>query len=324
LVLFAALVACVAAVPLKHLTSTDDEDALFETFKRQYGKTYNDQHDEQFRKQVFIQNLQMIREHNEAAQHSYTLAMNKFGDLTFDEFHTKYTGYRGVRNQYIRSQNYADLSDVKVADSVDWVAAGAVTGVKDQGQCGSCWAFSSTGSLEGAWFVAKGQLISLSEQELMDCSKSEGNGSCEGGWMDSAFEYVIQNKGICTEASYPYLMQDESTCNTCTNVVSISSYSDVAQTEADLLAAVNKQPVSVAIEADQQAFQFYSSGVLTGTCGQSLDHGVLVVGYGTLDGTDYWKVKNSWGTTWGMNGYVLIERGIDQCGIHNAASFPVV
>jgi cathepsin L len=301
-----------------------EEDALFQTIKRQYGKAYFDQHDEEFRKNIFVQNLQKIRAHNDAGEHTYTLAMNEFGDMTFEEFHAKHTGFKGVRHQYLRSRNIADLSHVQVTDSIDWSAKGAVTPIKNQGQCGSCWAFSTTGAIEGAWFVAKGQLVNLSEQQLMDCSKSEGNDSCEGGLMDYAFEFVISNKGICSEASYPYKEADENTCQTCTPVATISKYSDVSQSEDALKAAVTQQPVSVAIEADQEAFQFYSSGVLTGTCGQQLDHGVLAVGFGTLSGTDYWKVKNSWGTSWGMSGYVLIERGTDECGIHNAASFPTV
>jgi len=332
LIVLSVLLAAVCAVPLVQRQSIDaEQDVLFSQWKSQNGKFYFDEHDETYRKTVFVANLQTIRSHNiafAAGEQTYTLAMNEFGDMTFEEFHSKYTGFLGLRNRFIRSQNVAQLPTVAAPTSVDWQAAGAVTDVKNQGQCGSCWAFSTTGSTEGAWFISKGQLVSLSEQQLMDCSKGEGNMSCEGGLMDYAFEYIIKNKGICTEASYPYQAVDRNSCNSCTNVVSISSYTDVQQTEAALMAAVVQQPVSVAIEADQTAFQFYSSGVLTGSCGTNLDHGVLAVGYGTLSGTDYWKVKNSWGGSWGMSGYVLIQRGKaqagGQCGILLASSYPTI
>jgi len=332
LIVASLLIVAVCAIPSIQLRKlSNEEDSLFERYKQQYAKYYFDATDETYRKGVFAANLETIRQHNveaAAGEHSYTLAMNQFGDMTFEEFHTKYTGFLGLRNRFARSQNVADLSSVAPAADVDWTTKGAVTPVKDQGQCGSCWAFSTTGSTEGAWFIKKGQLLSLSEQQLMDCSKSEGNNSCEGGLMDYAFEWIIKNKGICSEASYPYKAVDQSSCQSCPIVATISSYSDVAQTEAALQAAVTQQPVSVAIEADQSAFQFYSSGVLTGTCGTNLDHGVLAVGYGTLGGVDYWKVKNSWGGSWGMTGYVLLQRGKaqsgGQCGILLASSYPTI
>jgi cathepsin L len=323
---FAIVLVGTSAIPLQSITR-DDED-LWQRFKLTFKKSYYDDNDEMYRKAVFLHNNRMIVRHNteeSTGRHTYKLAMNEFGDLTFEEFHFMYTGYR--RPMLLRAKGYVDLSE-EVADvAVDWQVMGAVTPVKNQGQCGSCWAFSTTGAVEGAWFISNKTLISMSEQELMDCSKDLGNDSCEGGLMDYAFEYILHH-GICSESSYPYKMADRKSCDSCSPVAQISSYTDINQTDADLAKAVTRQPVSVAIEADEEAFQFYSSGVLTGDCGTQLDHGVLAVGYGELNGTQYWKVKNSWGAGWGQGGYILIQRGKaqegGQCGILLAASFPTV
>jgi len=336
LVAIALTLALANAVPLYKVGSlsfTSEVDALFERFKADYAKAYYDEHDESFRKSVFAANLNKIRSHNaeaDAGKHTYTLGMNEFGDMTWEEFHARYTGFnRNASLEEDRPKKFQDLSHVKVAESVDWVESGAVTGVKNQGSCGSCWSFSSTGGVEGAWFLAKNQLVSLSEQQLMDCSKAEGNKGCEGGLMDNAFKYYVNTKGACTEESYPYEMKDHFFCqSSCEAVATIDDYSDVEQSEEGLAKALSQQPVSVAIEADQDAFQLYKDGVMTGTCGTKLDHGVLAVGYGSMGENQYWKVKNSWGTSWGMDGYILLEKGKDQeggqCGILLSASYPVV
>jgi len=214
-----------------------------------------------------------------------------------------------------------------IPDNVDWTAKGAVTPVKNQGQCGSCWAFSTTGSLEGTYFKTSGQLASFSEQQLVDCSKAYGNGGCNGGLMNMSFWYVIDN-GITNETSYPYHGVG-STCKYTQSlkVWGISNCVDVTtNVEKALLASIAQQPTSVAIEADHASFQLYKSGVYSGNCGTKLDHGVLAVGYGDLSGKTYIKVKNSWGSTWGSQGYIYLARkgdGRGQCGVYEAASFPI-
>jgi cathepsin L len=221
--------------------------------------------------------------------------VNEFADMTFTEFHAKMTGYNRINRDYLRSKNGPHHQVHTVADSVDWRTKNAVTGIKNQQQCGSCWAFSTTGSVEGAHAIKTGTLVSLSEQQLVDCSTAEGNQGCNGGLMDYAFQYIITNHGITTEDSYPY-QAVQGTCQTnVTAAATISSFVDVAAgSETALLAAVNIGPVSVAIEADQQCFQFYSGGILSDpSCGMQLDHGVLAVGYGTDSATNtpYWIVR---------------------------------
>lgn len=213
-------------------------------------------------------------------------------------------------------------SNESVADSIDWVAKGAVTPFKNQQSCGSCWAFSTTGAIEGALFIASNQLVSLSEEELVQCDHN-GDQGCQGGLMDNAFGWLAQN-GICTENDYPYTSGsgNTGTCSKhCSAAATLTGHVDVPSEDA-LVTAVSKQPVSVAIEADKSVFQLYSGGVLDNAgCGTNLDHGVLAVGYGT-DGKDYWKVKNSWGSGWGEQGYIRMARGKNMCGIASEPSYP--
>merc|ERR1712216_702358 len=217
------------------------------------------------------------------------------------------------------------LSGKEAPASIDWSTKGAVTKVKDQGQCGSCWAFSSTGGLEGQWEIATGNLESLSEQQLVDCSKQ--NSGCNGGLMDYAFQFY-ESTSVATEGSYAYTGRDGTCKSSYTAAIpqgGVTGYKDISSESALLDAVANTGPISVAIEADQMSFQLYSGGVLTGSCGTNLDHGVLAVGYGSSSGTDYWKVKNSWGASWGDNGYVLIQRGVNKCGIADGPpSYPTV
>jgi C1A family cysteine protease len=251
--------------------------------------------------------------------------INEFADLTASEFKSRNVCY----SRNLQDKNYVKFQTSIISPSeLDWVSKGAVTPVKDQQQCGSCWAFSTTGSVESAYFLSTGKLISLSEQQLVDCSGSYGNEGCNGGEMSDAMSY-IKDKGICLEKDYSYTASDGK-CKKCKSQTKIDSFVSVPENnENALLQAVTLQPVSVAIEADTSIFQFYSSGVMDSeSCGTQLDHGVLVVGYGTKDGKDYWKVKNSWGTSWGDNGYILIGRNSSAkegiCGIAMEPIYPII
>jgi len=294
----------------------------------QYNKNYTHlEHDQ--RKEIFKHNLDYILLHNMYSNSSYTLKLNQFADLTRSEWNKQYTGYQHRERASNETVKY--LRKSWLSSGVDWRRKGAVTPVKNQGQCGSCWSFSATGSMEGAHYISTNSLVSLSEQQLVDCSGAEGDQGCFGGLMDDAFEYVIKNGGIDTESDYKYTARD-GTCNTKkqkTHSATFSKYHDVpTNNENQLELAVNKQPVSVAIEADQTDFQFYHSGVFNSACGTKLDHGVLVVGYGSQDGMNYWIVKNSWGETWGDDGYILMAKDIKspagQCGIAMNPSYPIV
>lgn len=312
-------------------TSSTSEWSKFEQFLERFHKKYESLEDLEHRFQIFRDNLRTIFDHNSDSRNNFTLGINQFTDLTPSEFRAQYIGGLGKADVNAGSKCKPFLPTGKsVPASIDWRTKNAVTPVKDQGQCGSCWSFSATGAMEGAWSIAQGQLVSLSEQQLVDCAKKYGNLGCKGGFMDNAFSYAM-DYDMCSETEYPYTASG-GTCETgCKGVVSVASCFDVPpNNQVALKEAVSNGPVSIAIEADTRAFQMYSSGVITGTaCGTTLDHGVLIVGYGEETGIKYWLVKNSWSNSWGNQGYVKIERSESAndpgvCGIAMEPSFPLV
>lgn len=307
-----------------------DEWRQFTNFQERFSKRYETLAELESRFEIFRANLRNIILHNLDLTQNFTMAINQFTDLTPQEFKDQYVG--GLKSE-VGSYGCKTFSSSAsgAPASIDWRSKGAVTSVKDQGQCGSCWTFSATGAVEGAWAISTGKLVDLSEQELVDCATglSYGSHGCNGGQMEGAFKYIIAN-GQCSLASYAYTAKDGS-CQKCSAVAHISSCSDVKPNDqVSLKAAVAQQPVAIAIEADTRYFQSYSSGILTSSsCGTNLDHGVLIVGYGTENGQDYWLVKNSWGTSWGDKGYVKIARSSSTndagiCGIAMDPSFPTV
>jgi len=317
------VVALIFGVAFAAATPESVYQDAFVTWMQSFGKSYAPE-EFFYRYNTFKANFDFVEKHN-SGNYTWKVELNKFADLSRGEFKNIYLGYKP---ELRRDDRHVTLKDVKVgaypSGDLDWVAKGAVTGIKDQGQCGSCWAFSATGGIEGIVQLKHGHLTSLSEQELVDCAGSYGNAGCNGGLMDSAFKYAMAN-GLCTESSYPYTAKD-GTCKKTSCTVStdskITGYKDVTHTENAEGADLDTQPISIAIEADQSGFQLYKSGIFCGTCGQNLDHGVLLVGYGTTSGTDYWKVKNSWGTSWGEAGYIQMCRNKNECGVSDEPSYP--
>lgn len=338
--------------------------SLFDEWKAKYDKVYAEAEHEAERLEIFLTNLQLIHKHNleqREGKHTYTLGLGPFSDLTNFEFKSQYLSAASydanrTRNNVVRlptatffmpqptKPGEASMVGLRGTvytatepEALDWRERGVVTAVKNQGKCGSCWSFSTTGAVEGAASIAGHKLTALSEQQLIDCSAEEGNKGCDGGSMDAAFRYIQKNGGLDTETDYEY-QGVEGTCDVEKAAKrghgQVTGHVDVPpRDEAQLLLAVAKQPVSIAIEADKPAFQHYKSGVLGASsgCGQKLDHGVLLVGYGTDTGGggDYWIIKNSWGSEWGSGGYIKVARAGQRdtagtCGVNLDPSYPTV
>lgn len=337
--MFVFLLFCIVAV---HSVSVIDR---FEEWSNQFHiKFLDDNHYlDLFKKwrenDVFISNMN-------SQNLTYTLGHNQFSGMDSSEFRRFLSWSKSlVKDATLPRIRFSEVFD-GIPIEVNWNDVGAVTPVKDQGQCGSCWSFSSTGALEGAYYNKMRELVSFSEQQLVDCDTLRNGGKdhgCNGGLMDNAFSWISHNGGLCSEKDYPYVSgttKTGGTCQkTCSNVKSsqvVGFYDIPPSSDEFMMNALVKQPVAIAIEADERTFQLYKSGVFTGTCGTKLDHGVLVVGYGTMDSNDYYIVKNSWGVSWGMDGYILLGRGINpethlpynngdgQCGMLLEGSYPIL
>ncbi|XP_042345510.1 cathepsin S-like [Plectropomus leopardus] len=308
-------------------------DIHWELWKKTHEKKYQNEVEDLRRRELWEKNLQLITMHNLEASmglHTYDLSMNHMGDLTPEEMVQFYTALSPPTDIQRAPSAFTGTSGADVPDTMDWREKGCVTSVKMQGACGSCWAFSAAGALEGQLAKTTGKLVDLSPQNLVDCSSKYGNHGCNGGFMHRAFQYVIDNQGIDSEASYPYTGKQSQLCryNPAYRAANCSTYSFLPYGDEGTLkeALATIGPISVAIDATRPTFPFYRSGVFDDPgCTQNVNHGVLAVGYGTLNGQDYWLVKNSWGVKFGDQGYVRMARNKnDQCGIALYGCYPIM
>ncbi|XP_076844522.1 cathepsin K-like [Brachyhypopomus gauderio] len=317
--------------PLTTALGTATLDSEWDSWKTTHRREYNGLGEEAVRRTIWEKNMRIIESHNQEYElgiHTYELGMNQFGDMTVEEIAEKMMGLQmPIENNPM--DTYVPGTLEKLPKSIDYRKLGYVSPVKNQGSCGSCWAFSSVGALEGQLVKTTGQLVELSPQNLVDCvTENEG---CGGGYMTNAFNYVHVNRGIDSEVSYPYVGTDQQCAyNKSGKAAECRGFKEVQKgSERALMSAVAKVgPVSVGIDAMQSTFQFYKSGVYYDpNCDkENINHAVLAVGYGiTPKGKKYWIVKNSWGEEWGKKGYILMARNRNNaCGIANLASFPVM
>jgi len=316
-----------AALGVAQAHSLNDQvEQQYIQYLAQHGKSYGTAEEYKFRLAIFADKLEQVKAYNaESTGTDAVLGMNFMADWTDAEY-KKVRGYKQGASK-AQAKTIFVGNNTAVPASVDWVTAGAVTPVKNQGSCGSCWAFSTTGGMEGRYQLAGHDLTSFSEQQFVDCSSAQGNEGCNGGLMDQAFTYA-EATAIDTEAAYPYTGKDGTCTIPAAGVTKVKGFTDVKTNDPVALeAAVAEGPVSIAVDGASIGFQLYMGGIITRLCGTSLDHGVLAVGYGTDNGTDYWLVKNSWGASWGIGGYCKIlkdttKTGPGLCGLQSQPSFP--
>lgn len=334
LLCFAAVIVCAHSVSFFDLVQEQ-----WDSFKVTHQKNYESQTEEKYRMKIFMDNAHKVAKHNKMyalGLVSYKLGINKYADLLHHEFIHVMNGFNKTKTLMLgdtasQAIKFIPPANVELPENVDWREKGAVTKVKDQGHCGSCWSFSATGALEGQHYRRTGKLVSLSEQNLVDCSRRYGNNGCNGGLMDNAFRYIKENRGIDTEAAYPYKAEDEK-CHFNPSKVGATDkgFVDIESGDEDQLksAIATVGPVSVAIDASHESFQLYAGGIYYDPecSSEELDHGVLAVGYGTDEnGKDYWLIKNSWGPSWGDQGYIKMARNKNNnCGVATQASYPLV
>nr|AKN80414.1 cathepsin S [Sparus aurata] len=307
-------------------------DSQWDLWKKTHKKTYQNEVEEVSRRELWEENLMLITKHNLEASmglHTYELGMNHMGDLTPEEILQSFATFIPPTDIQRAPSPFAGTSSPPAPDTIDWREKGYVTKVKKQGDCGSCWAFSAVGALEGQLFKKTGKLVDLSPQNLVDCSSKNGNLGCKGGWMHKAFQYVMDNQGIDSDASYPYTGQvSQCRYNSRYRAANCSRYYLLPRGDERALkqALATIGPISVTVDSARYGFQFYKRGVYNDAyCTKNINHAVLAVGYGTLNGKDYWLVKNSWGSNWGEEGYILMARNKnDQCGITQYACYPIM
>ncbi|UJR07000.1 hypothetical protein I4U23_011289 [Adineta vaga] len=300
-------------------------------WKNQFNKSYTSS-EEHLRRMIWRKNLELVEEHNHQADlglHSYRLGMNQFADLTNKEFVNLLKNFHNENNQK-QGQKFIINSNIEIPDTVDWRDRGAVVPVKNQGQCGSSWAFSAVGSIEGLYAIKTGERISFSEQQLVDCSTKYGNMGCQGGLMNQSFQYLKDAGGIQSDKTYPYNAK-ENTCtfNTSNVIVKVCGYVELPSGNETALqqATAFIGPIATSVDAGHTSFQLYKSGVYDEPqCRPDFpDHGIFVIGYGNESGKDYWLLKNSWTTDWGEKGYVkMVRNKNNQCAVATQPSYPIL
>ncbi|XP_073995855.1 procathepsin L-like isoform X2 [Rhodnius prolixus] len=282
--------------------------------------------------QIYFRNKDFIYDYNILNLKGITsqsLRLNQYGEMYPSEFRAIVSSFnRSLRTEVLSHEIFKIPSSFDIPDSIDWRDKGAVNEVKDQGQCGACWAFSAIGAIESQYFMKTGKLITLSEQNLIDCSLEYGNSGCKSGTMNGAFKYINKSEGINTEEAYPYEARENSGCkHKIEDAIKIKGYVDIPEGDENALKAAVAfvGPISAAMDARQLSFQFYASGIYhEPKCDPIfINRGVLIVGYGTEKDLDYWLVKNSCSSIWGEGGYMKVARNRrNHCGIASTASYP--